>query len=107
MLRIGLFLVAGAVYTFRNYYHVMPIEVDLSIGGAILLMVSYAVIKYLKTPKKGFTTAPLKRSSILDHLNVESIIIGETFGSTGTAPTDPGSRFGGGSAGGGGSSAGY
>jgi len=107
MLRIGLLLVAGAVYTFRTYYHVLPIEVALSIGGAIMLLISYAVIKYLKTPKHGFTTAPLKRSSILDHLNVESIIIGETFGNTGTAPTDAGSRFGGGSAGGGGSSAGY
>jgi len=107
MLRIGLLLVAGAVYTFRTYYHVMPIEAALSIGGAAMLLASYAVIKFLKTPKKGFTTAPLKRSSVLNHLNIESIIIGETFGNTGTAPTDAGSRFGGGSAGGGGSSAGY
>jgi hypothetical protein len=107
MLRIGLLLVAGAVYTFRTYYHVMPIEVALSIGGAVLLLVSYTVIKYLKTPKHGFTTAPLKRSSLLDHLNIESIIIGETFSHTGTAPTQADSRFGGGSAGGGGSSANY
>jgi hypothetical protein len=107
MLRIGLLLVAGAVYTFRTYYHVLPIEVALSIGGAVMLLISYAVIKHLKTPKHGFTTAPLKRSSVLDHLNLESIIIGETFGNTGAAPTDAGSRFGGGSAGGGGSSSGY
>ena len=107
MLRVGLLLVAGAVYTFRTYYHLLPIEVALSIGGAVMLLISYAVIKYLKTPKQGFTTAPLKRSSVLDHLNIESIIIGETFSNTGTAPTNPGSRFGGGSAGGGGSSAGY
>jgi uncharacterized membrane protein YgcG len=107
MLRIGLLLVAGAVYTFRTYYHLMPIEVALSIGGAVLLLVSYAVIKYLKAPKHGFTTAPLKRSSLLDHLNVESIIIGETFSHTGTAPNQSNSRFGGGSAGGGGSSANY
>jgi hypothetical protein len=107
MLRIGLLLVAGAVYTFRTYYHVLPIEVALSIGGAVMLLISYAVIKHLKTPRHGFTTAPLKRSSVLDHLNLESIIIGETFGNTGAAPTDAGSRFGGGSAGGGGSSSGY
>jgi len=107
MLRVGLLLIAGAVYTFRTYYHVMPIEVALSVGGAVLLLVCYAVIKYLKTPQHGFTTAPLKRSSVLDHLNVESIIIGETFSNTGAAPTNTSSRFGGGSAGGGGSSAGY
>jgi uncharacterized membrane protein YgcG len=107
MLRVGLLLVAGAVYTFRTYYHVMPIEVALSIGGAVLLAISYAVIKHLKTPKHGFTTAPLKRSSVLDHLNIESMIIGETFGHTGTAPTETTSPFGGGSAGGGGSSSNY
>lgn len=107
MLRIGLLLVAGAVYTFRTYYHILPIEVALSIGGAVMLLISYAVIKYLKTPKYGYTTAPLTRSNLLDHLNVESIIIGETFSHTGAAPSQPDSRFGGGSAGGGGSSAGY
>lgn len=107
LLRIGLLLVAGAVITFRTYYHVMSVEVSLSIGGAVLLAISYVAIKHLKTPKQGFTTAPLKRSNVLDHLNLESLIIGETFGSTGTAPTQPDSRFGGGSAGGGGSSSEY
>lgn len=104
LVRSGLLLIAGAIFTFRYYYHVLPIELALTIGGCVLLALSYAVIKYLKTPKHGLTYAEHNRNNLLDKLNVESIIIGETFSQMPAGPTGPQSPFGGGSAGGGGSS---
>lgn len=107
LLRTGLLLIAAAVFTFRNYYHILPLEVAFTVAGAVLLAVSYGVIKYLKTPKHGFTYAEPNRKNLIDQLNVESLIVGETFANTPTGPTGPQSPFGGGSAGGGGSSSVY
>jgi uncharacterized membrane protein YgcG len=107
LLRTGLLLIAGAIITFRNYYHMLPIEMAFAVGGCALLGISYAIIKYLKTPKNGFTYAEINRKNLLDHLNVESMIIGESFADTPTAPTGAESPFGGGSSGGGGSSSAY
>jgi uncharacterized membrane protein YgcG len=103
LLRSGLILVAAAAFTFRSYYHIMPIEGALSIVGAALLAISYGVIHYLKTPKKGFTYEELDDDQLLDKIKVESLIVGETFSGPASAPE--GSRMGGGSFGGGGSSA--
>lgn len=102
LLRTGLLLIVGAVFTFRNYYHILPAETMLTIGGIVLLAISIVVIRYLKTPKHGITYADLNRRNIMDNLNIESIIVGETFAKTTAAPIN--NRFGGGSAGGGGSS---
>ncbi|RQO67977.1 hypothetical protein DBR43_26075 [Pedobacter sp. KBW06] len=103
LLRSGLILIAAAAFTFRNYYHVMPIEGALSLVGAALLAIAYGVIRYLKTPKKGFTYEELDDDQLLDKIKVESLIVGETFSGPSAAPE--GSRMGGGSFGGGGSSA--
>jgi len=107
LLRTGMLLVASAIFTFRNYYHVLPVEVALTLGGCILLALSYLLIKYLKTPKHGFTYAEPNGKSLMDRINIESLIIGETFSHTSNAPTQSNSTFGGGSSGGGGSSANY
>lgn len=107
LIRTGLLLIAGAIFTFRYYYHVLPTEGAFTIGGVVMLAVSYAVIKYLKIPKNGFTYAEPNRKNMMDQLNIESLIIGETFSQTPTGPTASASPFGGGSAGGGGSSSNY
>ena len=106
-LRTGLFLIAMAVFTFRYYYHILPVETAFTLGGAALLLISYAIIKYLKTPRNGFTYAELKRKALFDQLNIESLVVGETFAQNPTPPSGPDSPFGGGSAGGGGSSSTY
>jgi len=103
LLRSGLILIAAAAFTFRNYYHIMPIEGALSLVGAALLAISYGVIHYLKTPKKGFTYEEFDDDQLMDKIKVESLIVGETFSGPSAAPE--GSRMGGGSFGGGGSSA--
>lgn len=102
ILRTGLILVAAAAFTFRNYYHLMPIEGALSIVGIILLGICYMVMKYLKTPKHGFTYEDLEDDNFMDKLKVESLIVSETF--SGTQPQGDNTRFGGGDFGGGGAS---
>jgi hypothetical protein len=107
LLRSGLVLIAVAIATFRYYYHVMPLDLALSIGGALLLGISYAVMKYLQTPKYGFTYAEPDTAHMMDHLKVESLIVAETFAKVPAAPTDDKTRYGGGDFGGGGSSSSY
>jgi hypothetical protein len=104
LLRSGLLLVAISVITFRTYYHILPTDVMLTISGAALLIIAYAITKYLKTPKYGFTYAEPDEANMMDHLKVESLIVAETFSTAPAAPTNDGVKFGGGDFGGGGSS---
>lgn len=101
LLRGGLILLAAAGFTFRNYYHVMPIEAALVIIGIVVLAASYIIIRYLKTPKNGITYEELNEGGLMDHLKIESLIVSEM--PTGTALPEQ-NRFGGGNFGGGGSS---
>jgi len=107
LLRLGLVLIAAAIATFRYYYHVLPLDVALTIGGALVLAIAYAVMRYLKTPKHGFTYAEPETEQMLDHLKVESLIVAETFAKVPAAPSQEANRFGGGDFGGGGSSDSY
>jgi hypothetical protein len=107
LLRIGLILVAGAIITFRYYYHVLSLDMALTIGGALVLGIAYAVMKYLKEPQYGFTYAEPVTEDMIDHLKVESLIVAETFAKAPTAPAEERTRFGGGDFGGGGSSSGF
>ena len=104
LLRTGLLLIAAAAVTFRNYHHVLPVDAALTLAGAIMLGVVYAIMQYLKTPKYGFTYAEPDEEHLMDNLKIESLIIAETFAHTPQAPTDTGTKFGGGDFGGGGSS---
>ena len=107
LLRTGLALVTAAVLTFRNYYHLLPVDVMLTIAGVALLGLVYAIMRYLKTPKHGFTCAEPDTVNTLDHLKIESLIVAETFAHAPAAPANDGVKFGGGDFGGGGSSGGF
>jgi hypothetical protein len=97
-------LTAAAVATFRAYYKLLPIDVMLTLLGAILLGIAYAVMKYLKTPKRGFTYAEADEADPMDRIKIESLVIAQTFSHAPTPPADEGTKFGGGDFGGGGSS---
>lgn len=101
LLRTGSLLIAAAAFTFRNYYHVMPIEATLVLLGIIMLSIAYGLIRYLKTPKNGITYEDLDENSLSDNLKIESLVVSSIPTSTPGATAD---RFGGGSFGGGGSS---
>lgn len=104
LLRTGLLLIAAAVITFRTYFHVLPVDVALTIGGALLLGIAYAVIRYLKTPKYGFTYAEPEDENVMDRLKIESLIVAESLSTHTPAPTNNSVKMGGGDFGGGGSS---
>jgi uncharacterized membrane protein len=99
-LRIGLILIAAMILTIRYYYSIIPLEVAMTIFGSILLLLSYALIKFLKQPKFGFTYAELNKENNFERLQIESLVIAETLGHQ-TTPTET-TKFGGGSFGGGG-----
>ncbi len=101
LIRVGLILIAAVVLTVRYYYHILPIETAMIAGGVAMIAGAYALIKYLISPKHGFTDektgdAPLNTASQL-----ESLAIAQTFGQ-GQVDAGSGTTFGGGSGGGGG-----
>ncbi len=104
----GLVLVAAAAITFfRTYYHMLPVDITLTIVGTAVLryyIYNNACHPHLKTLIFGFTYAEQDDSNMMDNLKVESLIVAETFAKTPTAPVNDGAKYGGGDFGGGGSS---
>jgi hypothetical protein len=103
LLRTGLIMIAAIVFTVRYYHHVAPLEIAMSIGGIIMILLAYFVTKYLTPPKYGFTHAEPNDPKLNGLLNLESLVVTETFNQA--TPVEPEKRFdfGGGSAGGAGS----
>jgi uncharacterized membrane protein YgcG len=106
-LRVGLISSVAAAVTVRNYYHLTPLEFVFIICGGLLLLISYYLTRYLKKPKHGFTYQQLSGESLIEKLQIESLIISETSSGIGDAPTDSGTQMGGGKFGGGGASGGF
>lgn len=104
----GLGLVAATVLTIRYYYHMIPVEWALISGGIVMIFIAYVLIRYLKTPRHGFTSLERSHKHLLENLHIESLIIAETFGGSTVAKTPPNDfQFGGGSGGGGGAGGQY
>jgi len=99
LIRVGLLLVVAVVFTIRYYYTVLPLEILMTTSGIILIAIAYALIKYLKQPRKGFTYAEVADRSFSDTLNLEAIAIAETFSQPQHTTND---RLSGGGSGGGG-----
>jgi hypothetical protein len=102
-LRVGLLLIAAIVFTVRFYYSVMPMENAILIGGILFIAISYAFTKYLSQSKHGFTSAEIKSNNKEAKINIESLVIAETFSQT-TSASEPTTTFGGGSGSGAGAS---
>lgn len=100
LLRVGLLLVAAIVFTVRYYHSILPAEIAMTVGGLILTGIAYALIKYLKQPKYGFTYQAIYDKHLPDKINIEALVIAETFSAA--QPADNSTGFGGGSFGGGG-----
>ena len=78
------------------------------IGGAALIAVAYALIKYLEQPRFGFSDEKSYDENSFAKQQVESLVIAENF----TKPTPPTAaesavNFGGGTGGGGGAGGEY
>jgi hypothetical protein len=100
LIRVGLLLIAAMVFTIRYYYQITNTETEMTLGGMLLIGVAYALMKYLKKPTHGFTYEELADKNLIDKLNVEAVVIAETYGSSPAVKSD--NLFGGGTGGGGG-----
>lgn len=105
LLRVGLFLIAAIVFTIRNYYAVAPIEVAMTIGGIILIAAAYGVTKFLQPSRNGFTSEETDDDDVTEALQLESLIVAQSFSQTG--PQGNQFDFGEGSGSGGGASGNY
>jgi hypothetical protein len=103
----GLALVAASIFTVRYYYHILPAELAMIIGGSILIAGAYFLIRYLHPPKYGITSEVSDDLPPAANLAVESLILAESFRAVGPAPESQGPGFGGGSGGGGGAGGKY
>jgi hypothetical protein len=102
----GLLLIAGIVYTIRYYHSIAPLEVAMTLGGLAMIGVAYTLIRYLKTPRHGFTEASSDERHVMEAMQIESLVIAQTM-SNATTPQPDQFEFGGGSGGGGGASGDY
>lgn len=97
MLDVGLGCVAAGVFTYRYYFHVMPLAWAASIGGAILLAVAYFSIRYLRKNAGAYTyEAGTEKKSLLQEMEVQ--VIAQTVGGQSTPvkkDTFGGGQFGG------------
>ena len=103
-IRTGIVLFIVSILTIRYYYKLLPAEIDMLIGGLILIAVTYVFIKYLHAPKDGFTFQNTSGNR-KELLNVEALIIAQVFGKSNTK--NKGFEFGGGSSGGAGATGEY
>ncbi|SEW54438.1 hypothetical protein [Chitinophaga arvensicola] len=106
LLRTGMILLAAIVFTIRYYHSVMPLETAMTLGGLVLTVAAWALIRYLKEPKHGFTYEESEDPSLADKLRLESLIIAQTY-TPGAQPAGNDMQYGGGSGGGGGASGDY
>lgn len=106
LLRTGMVLLAAIVFTVRYYHSVLPLETAMVLGGMVLTVGAWALIRYLKEPKHGFTYEEPEDPSLADKLRLESLIIAQTY-VPGAQPAGNDMQFGGGSGGGGGASGDY
>lgn len=105
MLWISIATLAFAIYSFRYYHHLLPLEVGLTCGGLILFIFTYLLIKKLEHRKMGITFETDKFDNVELLENLETLI---SSSQTSIKPqhTD-GVKFGGGDFGGGGSGSDY
>ncbi len=104
LLLTGLIILFLTALTFQKYNPSIQPEWLLTLGGILLLAVSFITTKYLKSNNKIFDVKkPLAK---VDFLQAEGIIVGSTFAASGTS-SQPGTQFGGGQFGGGGAGSNY
>lgn len=102
-LDVGLGCVAAMVFTYRYYFHVMPLAWAAAIGGAVLLAIAYFSIRHLRKNAGAYTyEADPEAKSLFQEAEVQ--IIAQTVGGQTTATPVKKDTFGGGQFGGGGAS---
>lgn len=102
LLRVGLVLIAAIIFTIRYYHALMPIEAAMTLAGIIMVLVAWALTRYLHIPKNGFTSVEIDKKNAPGKAQIEALILAQTFSQTHVQNAD--TKFGGGDFGGGGGS---
>lgn len=105
LLRVSLVALAFSVFTFKYYFSLGHHEITFTVSGALLLGVAVALLRYLKTPRHGYTRENILSEKWAD-MHVEALLVSQTMGGNKPALDGP-DRGGGGAFGGGGSTNGY
>jgi hypothetical protein len=98
---VSLLVLAYTVFTFKYYFSTGHHEITFTVGGAIMLIVSVALMRFLKEPKNGFTRENLLPEK-WGNANLQAFIVAQTLGGNKALP-DESTTPGGGESGGGGS----
>lgn len=104
LLWIGILTFAFSIFTIRYYYHFMPAEVALLIGGLLLFGIAFFALSKLKERTTGVTAEPDRHGSSSDLLNLEAIWLIENYGAHAHPTSSNSLNTGGGEFGGAGSS---
>ncbi len=103
LMDIGLGCVAAAVFTFRYYYHVLPLAWAGVIAGAVLFVSAYFSIQYLRTHEGAYTYDADGDTTLLQEIEeqlIEQTIASQSPPTSGEKDGFGGGQFGGGGAGG-------
>ncbi len=101
LLDIGLGCVAAAVFSFRYYYHVMPLTWATLICGVILFATAYFSIRYLHQNEGLYSYEAASEATLLQEIE-EQLIEQTIVNQPGPTPIEKQESFGGGQFGGGG-----
>ncbi|GAB3296842.1 hypothetical protein [Hymenobacter tenuis] len=104
-LHTGLVALAFSLYTYRFYRQLLPPEVALTLGGALLIVVAGWALRYLRSTRHGLTSQPAD-SPEFSQLNLEALVMSHVTENQLKAP-EPSFQFGGGTSGGGGADGNY
>jgi hypothetical protein len=75
MLIIGFLTFGFSIYTIRFYYHVMPIEAALLLGGVVLFVTVYLAIRKLRDKETGLTFKAARGADADILPNIEALIV--------------------------------
>lgn len=104
---IGLLAVAFTIFTIRFYHSVLPIEIALTLGGALLFGATYFFIRKIRGNDTGVTYQP-DRYTDSEALSYAQAVIANSHAHMKTVvPTDSPMPFGGGGFSGGGAGENY
>ena len=74
LLWIGLLSFCFSVYSIRFYYSIVPIEIVLTVGGAILFAITLFTIRKLKNKETGITFQPDRFTETNAFLTAEILV---------------------------------
>lgn len=102
ILDVGLVCIAAAVFSFRFYFHVMPLSWATVIAGVVLFATAYFSIRYLNQHEGKYTYDLDAETSILQEIQqqlIEQTIVNQPGVTPGQKGGFGGGQFGGGGAG--------